>query len=55
MTLIETSRTLAARVERLSFAPPVSYTYNPLICAREPDEDPDGHQLNAIDRNGNPL
>jgi single-strand selective monofunctional uracil DNA glycosylase len=38
MTLIETSRALAARVERLSFAPPVSFVYNPLIYAREPHE-----------------
>jgi single-strand selective monofunctional uracil DNA glycosylase len=38
MELIKISRTLADRVEKLRFAPPVSCRYNPLVYAREPHE-----------------
>jgi single-strand selective monofunctional uracil DNA glycosylase len=38
MEPIQISRTLAERVERLRFAPPVSCRYNPLVYAREPYE-----------------
>ena len=36
--LIRISRTLAERVEKLRFAPPVFCRYNPLVYAREPHE-----------------
>ncbi|HEX7079498.1 MAG TPA: uracil-DNA glycosylase family protein [Gammaproteobacteria bacterium] len=36
MSLVETSRALAARVDPLRFAPPVACTYNPLVYAWEP-------------------
>src|SRR5690606_18733687 len=36
--LVETYRTLAKRVARLRFGPPVACTYNPLVYAREPFE-----------------
>lgn len=38
MDLIEVSRALARRAQRLSFGPPVWCTYNPLIYARDPHE-----------------
>lgn len=38
MDLIEISRALAAATDRLAFAPPVAYVYNPLVYAREPHE-----------------
>ena len=37
-TLIEISRTLAAEVDALHFAPPVTHVYNPLHYARLPHE-----------------
>ena len=37
--LIETSRRLAARVDRLRFSSPVAYVYNPLGYARAPYEE----------------
>ncbi|HEX5418521.1 MAG TPA: uracil-DNA glycosylase family protein [Gammaproteobacteria bacterium] len=36
--LVRIDRELAARLEPLSFAPPVCCTYNPLVYAREPHE-----------------
>lgn len=36
--LVEAYRTLAKRVARLRFGPPVACTYNPLVYAREPFE-----------------
>lgn len=38
MELINVSRALCAQVDRLSFAAPVAYVYNPLGYAREPHE-----------------
>jgi single-strand selective monofunctional uracil DNA glycosylase len=38
MELVETSRRLARRVDRLRFAAPVTHVYNPLIYARVPHE-----------------
>lgn len=36
--LIEISRKLSAELEKLSFAPPVTHVYNPLVYARAPHE-----------------
>jgi single-strand selective monofunctional uracil DNA glycosylase len=36
--LIAISRSLAARVDALTFAPPTAYVYNPLVYARAPHE-----------------
>ncbi len=36
--LVDISRRLARRVDRLEFEPPVAYVYNPLDYAREPHE-----------------
>ena len=36
--LVDAARTLAAAVDRLRFAPPVAYVYNPLDYARAPHE-----------------
>ncbi len=38
MTLVSISRELSRQVDRLKFAAPVSYVYNPLAYAREPHE-----------------
>ncbi len=38
MSLTEISRRLARRVDRLGFAEPVEYVYNPLVYARAPHE-----------------
>lgn len=38
VSLIEISKKLAARVGRLSFGPPVTHVYNPLVYARLPHE-----------------
>src|SRR6187402_576069 len=37
-SLVNVSRALSAQVDRLSFAKPVAYVYNPLDYAREPHE-----------------
>lgn len=39
MSLVSISRELARQVDKLEFAPPVSYVYNPLSYARAPHED----------------
>lgn len=38
MSLVSISRELSRNVEKLTFAPPVAYVYNPLAYAREPHE-----------------
>ncbi|MBN2191671.1 MAG: single-stranded DNA-binding protein [Polyangiaceae bacterium] len=38
MSLVEISRRLAARVDRLSFGAPVTHVYDPLVYARTPHE-----------------
>jgi single-strand selective monofunctional uracil DNA glycosylase len=38
MDLVAIARTLAARVDALRFAPPVTHVYNPLVYARGPHE-----------------
>jgi single-strand selective monofunctional uracil DNA glycosylase len=38
MSLVEISRSLSRTVDALSFSPPVSFVYNPLVYAREPHE-----------------
>lgn len=39
MSLVSISRELARQVDKLKFAAPVSYVYNPLVYARAPHED----------------